>query len=457
MKKILFINPSNKDGILENVKIFSLPPLNLGILGSRTPAEYEIEIIDESIDTIDFDRDVDLVAITCMTPLAPRAYDISTRFREKEIPVVLGGVHASMVSQEAADFADAVVVGEAEEIWPTVLRDFEAGTLRKTYSSNLPNRRNLPCPRRDLFSPGYFIQTVQSSRGCPFDCNFCSVSRFNGARYRFRPFDEVIEEVGELKGDRFFFIDDNIVGSGERGTKRALKLFERLKDLGKEWASQICISVVESPELLRKAAESGAKWFFIGFESVEAETLSVMNKQVNLRPTTRNFKDAIRKIQDRGIAVVGGFIFGNDTDTKGIFEKTVDFIHDAEIDAAQFTTLTPLPGTKLYQHLASEGRLILKDYPRDWKRYNGFEVVFQPRNMTVEELREGHISAYEATASLRSSFTRAIKTFFKTKSLFSTVSSFYWNYDCYRMLSRNVGFPDESRFERYRTSRGLEA
>ncbi|MFB0506026.1 MAG: radical SAM protein [Thermodesulfobacteriota bacterium] len=446
MKKILFVNPSNKDDILEHVRILSLPPINLGVLAGLTPEEYEMEIIDESIDTIDFDKDVDLVAITCMTPLAPRAYDISARLRERGIPVVLGGIHASMEPQEAANFADAVVLGEAEEIWPTVLQDFEAGTLRKTYSCNRPSLKNVPWPRRDLFSPGYFIQTVQTSRGCPFDCNFCSVTRFNGAHYRFRPFDEVIEEVSKLKGGRFFFIDDNIVGSGERCTKRTLKLFEWLKDLRKEWGSQICISVVESDELLRRAAESGARWFFIGFESVEAETLSAMNKQINLRPTTRNFKDAIRKIQDRGIAVVGGFIFGSDTDTKDIFEKTVDFIHDTEIDAAQFTILTPVPGTKLYEHLASEGRLLFRDYPKDWKRYNGFEVVFQPRNMTAEELQEGHISAYEATASLKGSFARAIKTFFKTKSLFSTISSFYWNYDCFKMISRSVGSLDESRF-----------
>ncbi len=417
------------------MRILSLPPLNLGILASHTPENYEIEIIDEAIDTIDFERHVDLVAITCMTPLAPRAYDISVRFRKRGIPVVLGGVHASMASQEAGNFVDTVVIGEAEETWQRVLGDFEAGTLQRTYSSNRPSLKNLPRPRRDLFSTDYFIQTVQTSRGCPFDCNFCSVTRFNGGRYRFRPVGDVIDEVSELWGDRFFFIDDNIVGSGERCTKRTLNLFERLKGLGKEWGSQVCISVVEREELLRKASESGAKFFFIGFESVEAESLSAMNKRINLRPTTRNFNDAIRKIQDNGIAVIGGFIFGNDTDTKDVFQKTVDFIHETAIDAAQFTIQTPFPGTRLYQKLTSEGRLFLDDYPKDWKRYNGFEVVFHPKKMTAEELRQGHVSAYKATASLGRSCMRAIKTFFKTKSLLSTISSFYWNYDCYKMIS----------------------
>ncbi|UCF85935.1 MAG: B12-binding domain-containing radical SAM protein [Desulfobacteraceae bacterium] len=438
MKKILFINPSYKNDILENVKVLSLPPLNLAILASHTPDKYEIEIIDETIDIIDFDKNVDLVAITCMTPLAPKAYEISTRFREKGTPVVLGGIHASMMSQEAMNFVNTVVIGEGEEVWQTLLKNYEAGNIQKKYISPRPSMENLSIPRRDLCSKSYFIQTVQTSRGCPFDCNFCSVTRFNGGRYRFRPVNDVIAEISMLKGNRFFFIDDNIVGSGQECFNHAFQLFERLKDLGKEWGAQTCINVVENDNLLQAAAKNGAKVFFIGFESVESEALLAMNKQVNLRPTTKNFKDAIKKIHDNGIAIVGGFIFGNDTDTKDIFNKTLDFIHDTELDAAQFSIQTPFPSTKLYEQLYNEGRLLLKDYPKDWKRYNGFEVVFQPKNMTVEELQEGHISTYKAAASLKTSFKRAIKTFFKTKSLFSTTCSFYWNYDCYKMVTRNV-------------------
>lgn len=440
MKKILFVNPSYyENDILENVKVLSLPPLNLALLAGHTPEQYEVEIVDEAVnDTINPEKEADLVAITCMTPLAPRAYEISAQFREKGIPVVLGGIHASMMSQEAVNFVDSVVIGEGEEIWQTVLQDFEAGKLQKTYTSHRPSLENLPNPRRDLLSKDYFTQTVQTSRGCPFDCNFCSVTRFNGGSYRFRPVEDVIAEISQLKGNRFFFIDDNIIGSGQRCAERSFQLFERLKDLGNEWGSQTCINIGEDDKLLRTAAKSGAKLFFIGFESVESETLSVMNKQINLRPTTRNFKDVIKKIHDNGIAIAGGFIFGNDPDTKDIFEKTVDFIHDTDIDAAQFTIQTPFPGTKLYQQLSIEGRLLLNNYPQDWKRYSGFEVVFQPKKMSVEELQEGHVSAYKATASFKTSFMRAIKTFFTTKSLLSTVSSFHWNYDCYKAVARNT-------------------
>lgn len=437
MKRILFVNPSHRDDVLDKVKILSLPPMSLATLASHTPEKYEMRIIDEAIDEIDFDNDFDLVAITCMTPLAPRAYEISAEFRNRGTPVIIGGVHASLVSEEAKNFADSVVIGEGEDNWHTVLQDFEADRLQKVYTSTRPALGNLPEPRRDLLSNDYFIQTVQTSRGCPFDCSFCSVTQFNGRQYRFRPVDQVIGEISRLKGKRFFFIDDNIVGSGEKSTMRALQLFERLRELKKQWGSQICITVVESDGLLRAAAESGAKFFFIGFESVEAETLAGMNKKINLRPATTNFKEAIKKIHDHGISVVGGFILGNDTDTKDIFAKTIDFVHDSGIDGAQLSIQTPFPGTKIYHQLAGEGRLLFTDFPKDWKRYHGFEVVFQPKNMTAEELLEGHRLAYKATASLKSSCFRAMKTFWKTKSILGTAAAFHWSYDCYKMVSRS--------------------
>lgn len=437
MKKIMFVNPSHRGDVLEKVKVLSLPPLNLATLASCTPDKYEMAIVDEAMDTIDFDGDVDLVAITCLTPLAPRAYTISKQFRKKGIPVVLGGIHASMMSQEAINFGDAVVVGEAEEIWQEVLLDFEAGRLKKIYRSSHPSLENLPVPRRDLLSKGYFIETVQTSRGCPFNCEFCSVTGFSGGHYRLRPVENVIGEISQLSGNRFFFIDDNIIGSGERCTRRAFRLFEELADLGKKWGSQACLSIVENDALLRAAARSGAAFFFIGFESVNVKTLAAMNKQVNLRPATRDFRDAIKKIQDKGIAVIGGFILGNDTDGKDVFEKTVDFVRTTGIDGAQFSIQTPFPGTALYKRLTGENRLLLEDYPKDWRRHNGFEIVFQPRSMTIEELQEGHVSVYKSTNSLITSFGRAIKTFFRTKNLVSTAASFYWNYDCYKVVTKN--------------------
>jgi radical SAM superfamily enzyme YgiQ (UPF0313 family) len=435
VKKILFVNPSYRGDVLEHVKVLSLPPLNLATLARCTPDTYDIAIIDEAMDTIDFDEDVDLVAITCLTPLAPRAYEISRRFRERGVPVVLGGVHASIVCEEATSFVNAVVIGEAEEIWQEVLQDYEAGTLRKTYRSSRPSPESVPLPRRDLFSNGYFIETVQTSRGCPFDCEFCSVTTFSGGHYRLRPVEDVIAEIGQLNGRRFFFVDDNIIGSGERSTRRAFRLFEELTGLGKQWGSQVCLSIVENHALLRAATRSGAKFFFIGFESIDAETLAAMNKQINLRPGTRNFKDAIKRIQDEGIAIVGSFILGNDTDNKDVFERTADFVRHTGIDGAQFTIQTPFPGTKLYRKLAAGKRLLFTNYPRDWRRYNGFQVVFQPKNMTVEELQEGHVSTYNATASLGTSLGRALRTFLRTKNVIATAASFYWNYDCYKVVT----------------------
>ena len=439
MKKILLINPAYKESLHSNIKVLALPPLNLAIIARYTPDHYEVSIVDEAMEDIDFDSQVDLVGITCMTPLAPRAYEICNRFRQRGIPVVIGGVHVSYMNQEAANYADAVVVGEAEEIWPQLLQDFEKGKLKKVYTADTrPDIGNLAAPRRDLLKSKYFVETVQTSRGCPFNCSFCSVTAFNGAKYRLRNIDNVIDEINSLKSKRIFIIDDNVVGSGQRCIKRSYELFERLKDTGKEWGGQTCLNIVEHDGLLKAASRSGAKAFLIGFESLDTETVSAMNKSVNLRPNTKNFKDAIKKIHDNGIAVVGCFIFGSDTHNKDVFERTVEFALETQIDAVQFTIETPLPGTALYKQIVDEDRLLLNDYPNDWRYYTFLEPVFQPKNTSPEELYHGLVSAYKDVSSFKTSLIRGVRTLKNTKSLFSTGISFSWNYDAYKTITNTV-------------------
>jgi radical SAM superfamily enzyme YgiQ (UPF0313 family) len=437
MKKILLISPAFRNKLLENVRVLALPPLNLMLIAAQTPATYEVAILDEAFDDIDFDAKVDLVGITCMTPLAPRAYQVAAEFKKRGVPVVLGGIHPSMMPAEAARYADSVVVGEGEELWPRLLADFSAGKLQKLYRvEKRPDITHLPAPRRELLTNKYFVQTVQTSRGCPHNCKFCSVTLFNGGQYRMREIDDVIAEIKAIPDKRLFIIDDNIIGSGKTSIDRAFALFARLRECKKEWGGQTCLNIVEHEGLLKAAADSGAKAFLIGFESIEQEVLSGMGKKVNMRPTTRNFKDAIKKIHDHGIAIVGGFIFGTDNDNSETFKRTLDFILEAGVDAVQLSIQTPLPGTALYQQLKAENRLLLTNYPADWEAYNIFEPVFQPKNLGPEELYRNLIEAYKTVSAPWPSFKRGVRTFLKTRSLFSTGISFFWNYDSFQTISK---------------------
>jgi len=438
--KILLISPAYRTKLLENIRVLALPPLNLLTLASHTPESFEVELVDEAVSKVDFDQPADLVAITCMTPLAPRAYEISAQFRKRGVPVVLGGIHVSMAPDEAQQYADAIVVGEGETLWPQLLKDFAAGAMKPRYVLDKhPDITDLPPARRELLTGKYFVQTVQTSRGCPFNCTFCSVTRFNGGQYRLRNIDKVIDEINGIKDKRLFIIDDNIIGSGQKYINRAFNLFERLRETGKEWAGQTCLNIVEHKGLLKAAGASGAKAFLIGFESLQDETLNAYKKSVNLRPTTRNFKDAVKKIHDNGIAVVGGFMFGADDHDHDTFKRTLDFIMDARIDAVQLSIQTPLPGTELYAQLQKEGRLLLNDYPKDWEAYNVFEPVFRPKNMSAEELYKGLVDAYAAVSSLRVSIKRGLRTLFKTRSTFGAGIAFFWNYDSYKTITKITG------------------
>jgi radical SAM superfamily enzyme YgiQ (UPF0313 family) len=364
--------------------IFRFPYLSLTTLAALTPEDWEITVEDENVQEVNFQDRPDLVAISIITPLAKRGYSIADSFRKLSVPVVLGGFHVTWMPEEAGQHADAVVLGEAERVWPRVVEDFRRGSPQKLYRADGPSDlKGLPIPRRELLKKGgyFFTNTMQISRGCPFQCDFCSVTAFYGHTCRLRPLEEVRKEVELLLREKnfIFFVDDNIIGN----PTYAADLFSLLKEFRVKWLSHASVNIAEDDGLLRKAAESGCYGLFIGFESLSQETLRSHHKAPN---RADRYRSLIRKIHDHGIGIEGSFIFGSDADDPAVFHQVVEFCEETKMDAAVFAVLTPYPGTKIYERFNQENRIL----SRDWDLYDMGHVVFQPKRMTADQLQEGH-------------------------------------------------------------------
>lgn len=450
-KKLLLINPGDEAKLTAaSIRSWAYSPPSLAYIAALTPSDWDIKIIDENIEPITFE-DADLVGITAMTWSAPRAYEISEQYRRKGIKTVMGGIHASVMSNEAAQFVDSVVIGEAESVWQGLLHDFENNELKRFYRGERASLENLARPRNDLYSDRYRVKaSVQTARGCPMDCEFCSVTAFHGRTYRQRPVEEVLDEIESLDCKEFFFSDDNILSYGKKAEERAIQLFRGMAERGlnKRWASQVGIDFANSPEVLKWAGSAGCLAVFIGFESVSEETLEDMRKVRNLKVGVRNYKEVIRKIHEHGIGVHGAIILGSDGDRKDIFQRTIEFVLDSKIDSASFTLLTPLPGTRLYDRLRSEGRLLRTNYPDDWRHYDTAEPVFTPKQMTPEELGEGTYEVYKHTTSRVTSLKRAFNSFIQTQSLPLTLI-FY-------SLNRGLGSLATRKYEYVKNTRSSE-
>jgi len=329
--------------------------------------------------------------------------------------VVLGGMHVTALPREAARHADAVVLGEAEGVWPQVLRDASRRRLRRFYRADRhPNLAGLPAPRRDLYRPGAYLTTatVQTSRGCPFACDFCTVTRFFGRTYRWRPVDDIIRELSALGERLVFFVDDNIFGA----PARARELFTSLIPLKLKWVGQSSINIARNPELLALAARSGCRGLFIGLESLVPGNLRDIGKSLLNR--VEDYREAITRIQRHGIGVEGAFIFGLDGDDPGIFSRTVAFARRVGLAAAQFGLLTPFPGTPLRERLQREKRILHSD----WSHYTISNVVFKPRNMTPEALQAGFEWAYRSFYSYTSIARRLLPQVLR----FGSTLPFFW-------------------------------
>ena len=386
------IAPSNEDSAF-------VKPLWAAILAAHTPRDVEVSFHDAAFEPVDTDQPrvvPDLVGISVTSKTAASAYRLADAYRARGAQVVLGGVHVSALPGEAAVHCDAVVVGEAEGLWPTVVDDARLRRIRPVYRhERLPSLEGIPFPRRDLFRSKRYVpfDVVQTARGCPFDCEFCSVSAHNGREYRFRPVREVVEELEQV-GPRVMFADDNVLVHTEHGRR----LLETMPSLRKEWVGQSSLASLGRPRDVSLLARSGCKALFIGFESVSAESTRAIGKRQN---DPRRYGEIVRNLADNGIAVWGSFVLGLDADDVSSFDRTVDFCIEAKLTMALFAMLTPYPGTRLYGRLEAEGRLV---DPRWWLRDDGERTApfFEPSQMTREQLRAGWVGAWRRMYSLHS-------------------------------------------------------
>jgi radical SAM superfamily enzyme YgiQ (UPF0313 family) len=419
-KRLLLINPGNKDKLnMASVGLFlTFAPPTLGYLAALTPPDWDVRLADENVEDLAFE-DADLVGITAMSSSAPRAYEISEEYRRRGIKTVIGGIHATVLPREAARHVDSVVIGEAESVWGGLLRDFEQNKLRRFYKADRLPMENLPGSRIDLYSDGYRVKaSVQTGRGCPFDCEFCSVTAFHGRTYRQRPVEEVLDELEALDCRDFYFTDDNFIGYGARAEERAIRLLRGMTErrLGKRWFGQVSIDFAGNPEVLKWAGKSGCIAVCMGIESVSEESLEGMHKVRNLKVGVDNYRSVIKRVHDHGIGIHGNMILGNDGDRKDIFERTVEFVLDSKVDTVNLALLVPLPGTRLYDRMRAEGRLLRTNYPEDWKHYDMAEAVFRPKHMSPDELEDGLSWAYEQITSRKASLRRACNTLISTKN-----------------------------------------
>ncbi len=347
-------------------------PLSLMVLAGLTPPEWEVTLLDENVGIPRYPemRLPDLVGITAFTSQAPRAYDIAAHFRRLGVPVVMGGIHATMCVDEVMRRVDSVVTGEADSVWPQVLQDAALGRLRRRYDGGLAAVDAVRPARHDLLTGNYAFGAIQTTRGCPMNCTFCSVTAFNGARYRQRAIPEVVREFRSIREKRVLVVDDNLVGTRPEHIARAKELFRALAEanLGKQWVAQATVNFADDEELLTLAAQAGCAGVFIGFESPTAEGLTEIGKRFNLLKE-RSLSASVARIQRHRILVVGSFIIGLDVDTPGIGRRTADAARQYGVDCLNTLFLTPLPGTRLWDQMSAEGRVVLDRFPQDWQYY----------------------------------------------------------------------------------------
>jgi radical SAM superfamily enzyme YgiQ (UPF0313 family) len=440
--RLYLINPSNPLVSIVNVsqsrwnRYRVWKPLSLMVLAGLTPPDWEIAVMDENLGVPDYHSlpRPDLVGITAFTSQATRAYEVAAHFRSLGVPVVMGGIHATMCLDEVLEHVDSVVTGEAESIWPQVLDDARRGGLKRRYDGGHPDINHFVPARHDLLPAQYAFGAIQTTRGCPLNCSFCSVTTFNGTQYRQRPVPDVVREFQAIREKRLLVVDDNLVGTRPEHIERAKNLFRALADanLHKQWIAQTTINFADDEELLALAAKAGCRGVFIGFESPAPEGLRELGKKFNLTKG-RDFRASVQRIQRHKILVAGSFIIGLDIDAPGIGQRIAEVASLYGVDALNTLFLTPLPGTRLWDQMKSEQRITLNLFPDDWKYYTLTFPVARYKHFTLDAIVQEMNSCNHRFYSLTRILRRVWSSFWHRRHpLLSLVGNLSYRNNCRR-------------------------
>lgn len=417
------------------VRSWQLQPLAIARLAAMTPSEWQIRFFDDRMEPIDYEPATDLVAISIETYSSKRGYQIASAFRKKGVPVVLGGYHATLCPEESGEHADAVCIGEAESVWPRILEDADCGRLRRFYEGDRSRPLEGLQPQRAVFEGKNYLPValVETSRGCPFQCNFCSIGAAFRGTYRRRPAHDIVEELRQVRDRYVFFVDDNIVGD----KAGARELFEAITPLGIQWMSQGSLHALNDETLARQMARSGCMGLLVGFESLNPANLSAMGKRIN---RVDDYRAALSCLRRAGIFVYGTFIFGYPHDTPESFEETVRFAKSESLFLAAFNHLVPFPGTPLYRDLEAGGRLT---YPKWWLHdaYRFGQVPFRPVAMDAATIEDNCHRTRRSFYTWGSILRRSLNFRCNSPSLSRAWAFWMLNWMLRRELSQKAGIP----------------